>query len=363
MTDATVTAAPYAHDRVSVTRTMVLVMVALLPATCFSLYQFGWPAINLFVLTIVSALAFEAICLRIAGLPLKPFLTDGSAVLSGWLVAMTLPPWAPWWIGVMGAGIALVIGKHLFGGLGQNVFNPAMVARVMLLISFPVQMTTWVSPAPIGSSLAPDLWEGLLITFGTAQSYDALSGASLLGALNTDLSQGVLLTTSVHTHFDLEQALWGVTRGSLGETSAVLILVGGLFLLLFRLITWHIPLSMFVTLAAIAGLFHFIDPERYAAPIVHVTSGAFMLCMFFIATDYVTSPVSALGQLVYGTTTALLIFVIRTWAAFPEGVGFAVLLMNAATPMIDHYIRPRIYGRTRSGKPLDVKTYTGGADE
>lgn len=354
MTEATVTAAPYAHDQVSVARTMGLVMIALFPATAFSLYQFGWPAINLFAITMLAALAFEALCLKIAGRPLTPFLTDGSALLSGWLVAFTLPPWAPWWIGVMGAAIALIIGKHIFGGLGQNVFNPAMVARVMLLISFPVQMTTWVKPVPIASAGAPDFWEGLKITFQGGQSFDAVTSASLLGALHTDLSQGKPLSESLTAHFDIKEMILGTVPGSLGETSVLFILIGGLFLLATRIISWRIPVSMFAAMAAIASLFHFIDPDRYADAFVHIASGGFMLCAFFIATDYVTSPVSALGQLVYGAATAFLIYVIRTWAAFPEGVGFAVLLMNAATPMIDHYIRPRIYGRTRRGEPLSA---------
>lgn len=356
MTDASLIAAPHAHDRVSVTRTMALVMAALLPATAFALYQFGWPAINLFCITLVSALAFEALCLRIAGLPLKPFLTDGSALLSGWLVACTLPPWAPWWLGVAGAGIALVIGKHIFGGLGQNVFNPAMVARVMLLISFPVQMTSWVAPQPLLSADAPDFWQGLAITFtGQTSGFDALSSASLLGHIQTELSQGKAMGDIIAASFDFKTAILGNVPGSLGETSAILILAGGIFLLAMRIITWQIPLTMLLTMAAIAGLFHAIDPNAYADPLVHITAGGFLLCVFFIATDYVTSPVSPTGQIIYGASCAALIYIIRTWAAFPEGVGFAVLLMNAATPMIDHYVRPRIYGRTLKGDPLAAK--------
>lgn len=345
---------PHAHSMSSVTRVMLLVMIALTPATAFGLYRFGWPAIFLFLVTILSALLFEVICLQIAGKPIAKHLLDGSAMLSGWLVAMTLPPWAPWWIGVLGGGIAIVIGKHVYGGLGQNLFNPAMVARVMLLISFPLQMTTWVLPAPLGSTGAPSLIEGLAVTFLGTGKFDAVSSASVLGHVSTELGRGLSLDTIMAKTFSYSDMVLGQIPGSLGETSSVLILAGGLMLLAMRTITWHIPVSILATTTVLASVFHLIDPSRYPDAIFHLTSGAMMLCAFFIATDYVTSPTTSLGQLIYGAAIALLIFIIRTWASFPEGVGFAVLLMNACTPLIDHYVRPRVFGRNRSGKPLAV---------
>lgn len=350
---------PHAHSMSSVTRVMLLVMMALFPATAFGLYRFGWPAINLFVITVVAAILFEIACLSTAKRPIAKHVLDGSAVLTGWLVAMTLPPWAPWWIGVLGSGIAIVIGKHVYGGLGQNLFNPAMVARVMLLISFPLHMTTWVLPAPLGSAGAPSFLEGLAITFLGTGKFDAVSSASVLGHVNTELGRGLALDTILPKTFSYSQLALGQVSGSLGETSAALILVGGLLLLATRTITWAIPFSILAMTALLATAFNLIDPARYPDAVFHLTSGALMLCAFFIATDYVTSPSTTAGQLIYGASTALLIFIIRTWASFPEGVGFAVLLMNACTPLIDHFVRPRVFGRNRSGKPLAVAAGDG----
>ncbi|MCG8018672.1 MAG: RnfABCDGE type electron transport complex subunit D [Candidatus Thiodiazotropha sp. 'RUGA'] len=352
MSEEVTTFGPYTHAKSSISRTMGLVMLSLLPATLFGLYQFGWPAIFLFVTTIVACVVAEAFSLRVAGKPIKPFLMDGSAVLTGWLLAMTLPPWAPWWIGLIGALLAIIIAKQVFGGLGQNLFNPAMVARVALLISFPLEMTLFNQPAPLFSAQAPGFLEGLAITFGSSDSIDAVSSATTLGHLKTELGRGVGLPEAATTTASIWQQLWGQTSGSLGETSALLLLLGGLFLIYKKVITWHIPLSMLGTLALLAGLFHLIDPDSYVDPMTHLFSGAAILCAFFIATDLVTSPVSIRGQILFGAGCGLLIYVIRTWAGYPEGVAFAVMLMNACTPLIDHYLKPRIYGRDRKGEPL-----------
>lgn len=346
-------AGPYSHAKSSIARTMQLVLLALLPATLFGLYQFGWPAIFLFMLTLLAALMTEAVSLLIARKPLRPYLLDGSALLTGWLLAMTLPPWAPWWIGVLGAVLAIVIGKQVFGGIGQNLFNPAMVSRVALLISFPLEMTLFSTPLPLFSSAAPDLMQGLRITFGLVEIPDAVSGATVLGHLKTELGRGIDLTQASATTDSLWQLTLGQVSGSLGETSALLILLGGLFLLYKRVISWHIPLAMLGTLTLLATLFHLIDATLYVGPFTHLMSGAVMLGAFFIATDPVTSPVSMRGQLLFGAGCGLLVFAIRSWAGYPEGVAFAVLLMNAFTPLVDHYLKPRIYGRDRKGQPLD----------
>lgn len=349
-------AAPYAHQRTSIQRTMGLVMLALLPATAFGLMQFGWPAIFLFAVTIAAALTSEAACLGIAGKPVRPFLMDGSALLTGWLLAMTVPPWAPWWIGVLGSVIAIVVAKQIFGGIGQNLFNPAMVARVALLISFPLQMTLFSAPQPLFSPEAPGLLDGLAITFGLDQAdarFDAMSSATVLGQVRTELGQGAELAAILPGVYDPSLAASGQVAGSLGETSAVLILLGGLFLLYKHIITWHIPVAMLGSIALAAGLMHLFDPQHYPGPVYHLLCGATLLGAFFIATDLVTSPVSGKGQLVFGAGCGLLVYVIRTWSGYPEGVAFAVMLMNACTPLIDYWFRPRIYGRDRKGKPLD----------
>ena len=345
---------PHAHNRSSVRRTMLLVCAALLPATLYGLYLFGWPAINLFLLCLATAIAGEAACLTLGGRSLKP-CRDGSALLTGWLIAMTLPPWAPWWIAVVGTLFAVVIGKHLYGGLGQNLFNPAMLARVGLLISFPVEMTTWIDPTPITGAAAPGFIESLMITAGATPIPDGVTGASALGQVKTALTLSIPVTQSLPEVFTVSDAFIGQMRGSLGETSALLILLGGLVLLYKRVISWHIPVSMLGTLALLASIFSLVQPERYEPPLFHLLGGAAMLGAFFIATDMVTSPTTRTGQLVFGAGVGCITFIIRSWGSFPEAVGFAVLFMNALTPIIDRYFRPRIYGYGYTGKPLKSK--------
>ena len=343
---------PHIHAPLTTQRMMFDVMLALLPATLFGVYLFGWPALNLLLLSIITALLSEAFSLRIAGKPPARSLLDGSAALTGWLLALTLPPWAPWWVAVVGSAFAIIVGKHIFGGLGQNIFNPAMLARVALLISFPVELTFWVAPHPLGTAAAPGFMEGLVITFHGVSNPDAISGATLLGHVKTELGRGVEMAQALSGYYEMKSAGLGMISGSFGETSALLIGLGGLYLLVRRIITWHTPLSMLLTLTLLATVMHEVNPERYASPLYHLLSGAVMLGAFFIATDLVTSPSAPRGQLLYGAVMGALIYIIRTFGGYPEGVAFAVLIMNAMTPLIDHYLRPRIYGRDRHGKPL-----------
>lgn len=346
------TTAPHIGGPRSVGFIMSMVMLALVPGTLLGIEQFGWPALNLLVLTVATALAAEAACLIVAGKPVRMALMDGSAVLTAWLLALSLPPWAPWWIGAVGGAFAIVIGKQVFGGLGQNLFNPAMLARVALLISFPVEMTRWVAPQPLGAADAPGLLAGLHITLFGIPHIDAVSSATVLGHIKTELTRGHGLDVSLHGFYSPLSELFGFASGSLGETSALLLLLGGLFLLWRRIISWQIPVAMLAAVALLAGALHLVDPLRYAGPLLHLLSGGLLLGAFFIATDPVTSPSSGSGQLLFGAGCGTLIYVIRTWGGFPEGVAFAVLLMNSATPLIDHYLRPRVYGRTRNGAPL-----------
>lgn len=343
--------APFSHAPNSVTRAMTLVMWALMPATLFNFWLFGWPAILLFSSCIAACVAVEALCLQLAGKPIGFCLRDGSATLTGWLLAMSLPPWAPWWIALVGAIAAIAIAKQAYGGVGQNLFNPAMVARVALLISFPVVMTTWVNPAPLFSAHAPTLTQAAGITFG-GQTLDAMTSATALGHVKTELTRGIPVIESASQLPAPSQVIMGLRAGSLGETSSVLILLGGLFLLLRRIISWHIPVALLAGIMLPAWIGHLLDPARYAGPLFHLFAGASFLGAFFIATDYVTSPVSKLGKLVFGLGCGLLTWIIRTYAGYPEGMAFAVLLMNGLTPIIDQYTRPRVFGRTRDGKPL-----------
>lgn len=349
------TPSPHTHGKLSLGQIMFIVWLALLPASLYGVWLYGWPALNLLLLSAAAAMAAEAIALRIAGKPVMPTLRDGSALLTGWLLAMTLPPWAPWWVAVVGAFFALIVGKHVFGGIGQNIFNPAMLGRVALLIAFPLEMTTWVDPQPLFSAQAPGFIESLGITFSGAVQLDAISGASLLGHIKTEVGRSIPLHDALHGSYSAQSAAMGQMRGSLGETSAVLILVGGMLLLARRIISWHIPFFMLGSVALLATIMNLIDPARYADAGVHLLSGGLLLGAFFIATDPVGSPSTRRGQVIYAAGCGALVYVIRTWAGFPEGVAFAVLLMNAATPLIDHYVRPRIYGRERNGSPLNYE--------
>lgn len=356
MSHSNVASGPFAHDRSAVNRIMLEVCLALLPATLCGLYLFGWPAINLWLLTCASALATEAVCLRLLGQPLARLL-DGSALLTGWLLALSLPPSAPWWIGVGGSLFAIGIGKQLYGGIGQNPFNPAMLARVALLIAFPLQMTSWALPQPLGSAAAPGFVEGLAITFGGALP-DGMSGATALGNLRTELTLQRSAEDILAGDFSLIPALLGNTGGSLGETSELLLLLGGLWLLGRRIIHWQIPVSMLLGVAVLAAVAHQINPERYAGALYHLSSGGLLLGALFIATDPVSSPVGRNGRLIFGAGCGVLVYVIRTWGSFPEAVAFAVLFMNALAPLIDRYCRPRAYGRNGRGKPLAIGRQT-----
>jgi electron transport complex protein RnfD len=347
------TSGPFTHKATSVEKVMFTVLLALFPATAFNMYLFGWPAILLFTITIGSCVAIEAGCLMLAGKPAKVTLADNSAILTGWLMAASLPPWAPWWIGLLGAVFAIALAKHAFGGIGQNMFNPAMVGRTVLLISFPVVMTAWVAPHPLFSSGAPGLASAIAITFG-GHMPDTMSAASALGYVKTQLTLGIPVSQSVTQLPDLMDMALGYRAGSMGETSMLLILAGGLFLMYKRIISWHIPVSVIGSLFLMATIFHAVDPARYTSGMFHVMSGATFLGAFFIATDYVTSPVSKMGQLVFGVGVGLLAWTIRNFAGYPEGMAFAVLLMNALTPIIDQYTRPRVFGRSRKGEPLPL---------
>lgn len=353
-------ASPHAHGGNSVSRTMFRVQMAMVPATLYGFWLFGWPSFFLWLLTILSCLGFEALSLKLMGRTrIKGTLFDGSAMLTGWLLAMTLPPWAPWWVAVVGSFIAIVIGKQVFGGVGQNVFNPAMVARVALLVSFPVPLTQWVSPLPLTSLASPDFIDGLRIFLTSLPQPDAMASASLLGFTKTELSRGIDLLHSL-TGAQAPALSWiGARSGSFGESASLLILGGGLYMLATGIITWHTPVAVLAGIAVPAAIGHSVDPAHYLSVSAHLLSGAAMLGAFFIATDYVTSPNTPTGQLVFGLGVGFLTWVIRTYGGYPEGMAFAVLLMNALTPVIDRFIKPRILGRDRKGKPLTIPETKG----
>ncbi|SFN42410.1 electron transport complex protein RnfD [Formivibrio citricus] len=345
--------APHARAVGSIGEIMHKVMLALVPATLFSFWTFGWPAFWLWLVTMLSAAGWEAVCIKLAGKNVATKLRDESALLTGWLLALSLPPWAPWWIGVVGSFIAIVLAKQVFGGLGQNPFNPAMVARVALLISFPVPMTQWVQALPL-SPASVGFWQGLQITFGGLPVVDGVASASVLGGIKTELAR-IGHLPGLDGLFTAWQSGIGLRAGSLGESSALLILLGGLWLMRHHIIGWRTPVGMLAGVAVPAVFFWLLDSAHYASPLVHLLSGGLWLGAFFIATDPVSSPTTRTGQLIYGIGCGALTYIIRTWGGYPEGVAFAVLLMNAITPLLGRVTTPRIYGRTRDGNPLEVK--------
>ncbi|MGL4363912.1 MAG: RnfABCDGE type electron transport complex subunit D [Bacteroidales bacterium] len=319
-----VSPAPHIKSSLSTKELMRDVLIALLPAMLISVYMFGISALIITIVAIISCVIFEWL-IQIYLLKVNSSICDLSAVLTGVLLAFNLPNNLPVWMVVLGALIAIGVGKMSFGGLGQNPFNPALVGRVFLLISFPVPMTTWPKPL-LSRMLMP--WN---IANMNANS-DALTGATPLALMK----DGALSEIS---SLDL---LLGNIGGSLGEISAVALILGGIYLLLRRVITWHIPISILATTFAFTTLLHLAG--FCVSPSLHLLTGGLMLGAFFMATDYVTSPMTSKGQILFGIGIAVITVVIRCFGGYPEGVSFAILIMNALVPLINRYVKPRRFG-------------------
>ncbi len=351
-TSLMVTSSPHVHGGNSIPKIMKTVIWALMPAAAMSVMLFGWPALFVIAITMITCMATEwfvnLLRQRSSTLP------DQSAALTGLLLALTLPPHSPWWICVVGGFFAILIGKHLYGGLGYNMFNPALIARVFLLISFPVQLTAWPSVSPLLSENAHSLSEGLAIIlsghYGLPELMDAVATATPLGQYRTEVGLGRTVQEALGGDygFNLMGATSGLITGSLGETSAILLALGGVYLLRKKIITWHIPVTMLIGCLVPAAIFWFTDSSKYPDPLFHLVTGGLILGVFFMATDMVTSPVTPKGQIIFGLGCGILTYVIRTWGGYPEGVSFAIVIMNAAVPLIDQYSRPVIYGKAKS---------------
>ena len=309
---------------------MHTVVMALLPGAAMGVYLFGLPALLTIIIAIASSVALEAWMQWVMGRRITVF--DGSAILTGLLLAMNLPSSAPWWLTIIGSMVAIIVGKHLYGGLGQNIFNPALVARVFLLISWPVQMTSFPAPSAL-----------------LAKGMDAVSTATPLTTIKMELMShkanlDITLLPQPST-FDL---LLGAHGGSLGEVSIIALLIGGLYLLYKKIITWHIPVSFIGTALVFSAIMWFVDPAKYANPVFHIMTGGLILGAFFMATDYVTSPVTNKGMLIFGAGCGFLTILIRLFGGYPEGVSFAILLMNLATPLIDKLVTPSKFGEVKA---------------
>ena len=313
----TISPSPHAKGKESVKSLMFGVLTALVPAFLFSLYFFGIGALITTLVSVGFCVLFEWLIAKLI-LKTTPQICDGSAILTGVLLAFNLPSNINHFIVMIGALAAIGVAKMSFGGLGQNLFNPALVGRVFLLISFPQQMTTW--PKPIENRL---------------NYLDAVTGA-------TPMSHDLLGKT------DTVDMLLGATGGSLGEMAAIALIIGGIYMIVKKIITWHIPVSILATVAVFTSLVWLIDPTVCVNPVYHLLGGGLLLGAIFMATDYVTSPMSTQGKLIYGIGIGLLTVIIRLWGSYPEGMSFAILLMNAVTPLINKKFKPTRFGENKT---------------
>lgn len=356
-----VSTSPHLHGGGSISKIMLIVIISLLPACGAGIYYFGLPALEVLLLCVISCVGLEMLWCLIAGS--KQTWKDGSAVVTGLLLGMNLSAGVPWWVCVIGGVLAIGLGKQIFGGIGYNPFNPALVARVGLLIGFPKIMTTWVVPrnfsymlnAKSGFLANPaidklkDLGSGHLPFSGTI---DGVTCATPLGIVNTTAEMakdaGTKLTVDPFAHIAnatmYHNYFWGNVGGCLGETSVFFLLVGAAILFAFKIIRWRIPIAYVGTVAVITYIAHTANPALTPGPLFHVLTGGLILGAFFMATDMVTSPMTNNGAVIFGIGCGVITCCIRIWGSYPEGVSFSILLMNAVVPLIDRYTTGKPFG-------------------
>jgi electron transport complex protein RnfD len=322
----TVSGSPHIHGGLSVKKLMWGVVIAMMPAMLASFYYFGLGAIRITLVAVISAVFFEYVITKFI-LKQKPDIMDGSAIITGILLAFNVPSDLPLWMMIIGSLMAIGVAKMSFGGLGKNPFNPALVGRVFLLISFPAQMTVY-----------PKVSEGF------PMALDAISGPTPLGIVKEGLKNGDKIPELI-SHIDYSNLFFGQTGGSLGEVSAFLLLLGGIYMLIRKIITWEIPVSFLGSVVVFSGILWLYNPNQYADPLFHLLTGGIMLGVFFMATDMVTSPMTSKGQLIFGAGVGVITIIIRIWGAYPEGVSFAILLMNAVVPHLNNAFKPKRFGK------------------
>jgi len=323
-----VSPAPHLHGEKTTRNLMRDVIIALSPSLLVSVYYFGFSAVKLALVGAVTAVLVEFVIQRyiIKG---KITINDYSAALTGLLLALNLPPNSPWWIVFIGSVVAIGIAKMTFGGIGQNLFNPALVGRVFLLVSFPAIMTDWTIPAS---------WfrEGI----------DANTGATALSIVKEGLAKGIPMDQIFsENNFSYTQMLFSKMGGSVGEVSAFALILGFVYLLIRKVIKPHIPVAIIATVMVFSGIFWLIDPGHYTDPLFNVLTGGILIGSVFMATDYVTSPMSTRGMVFYGVGIGIITMLIRNFGAYPEGISFAILIMNACVPLINTYFKPKRFGR------------------
>ncbi|CAH0539154.1 electron transport complex subunit RsxD [Vibrio marisflavi] len=343
-----IASSPHAHNKRSTPDVMKWVAICALPGLAAQSYFFGWGSIIQLVFAIFIALAMEAGVMLLRKRPPLSAIRDNSALVTAWLLAVSIPPLSPWWIIVIGLFFAIVIAKHLYGGIGQNLFNPAMVAYVVLLISFPVQMTSWIAPHQLSQDPISFL-DSLSLIFTNFNldgmslqqvraGIDGVTMATPLDAFKTALHSGNTVYEA------LKQPQFDGLAGIGWEWVNIAYLLGGLIMIRQKIISWHIPVSFLAGLFITSALFMLVSPGETASPTIHLLSGATMLGAFFIATDPVSASTTVKGRLIYGFFIGFMVFIIRSFGGFPDGVAFSVLLANMCVPMIDYYTKPRTYG-------------------
>lgn len=322
----TISPSPHTHGKETTRNLMFGVAVALLPALFASVFYFGYGAIIVTATSVSSCIVFEYLIQRfIFKRPVS--VTDGSALVTGLLLAFNLPSNIPVFIIIIGSFVSIAIAKMTFGGLGNNPFNPALVGRVFMLISFPVQMTSWPVPAGLKTGYA-----------------DAITGATPLAIVKEGLKNGEPLQQLLGQIPAPSQMFFGKMGGSIGEVAAIALLIGFIYLLYKKIITWHIPVSIVGSIAVFTTILWLINPEKNANPMFHILAGGVLLGAIFMATDYVTSPMNPKAMIIYGSGIGILTVIIRVWGAYPEGVSFAILIMNAFVPLMNVYIKPKRFG-------------------
>jgi electron transport complex protein RnfD len=320
-----ISGSPHVHTTDSVKKIMWTVVIALVPAMLISFYYYGLNAVRVTAISVMACVVLEWIFQKFF-LKMQTSVSDGSAVITGLLLAFNVPSNISWGIIIIGAVVAIGISKMAFGGLGKNLFNPALVGRVFLLISFPQQMTSWPLPAQ------------------KFMTVDATTGATPLAIIKSAMETGKDATELIHQLPNYAQLLIGERGGSLGEIAALAIIAGGLLLLIRKIISWHIPVTFIGTVFIFSAVLHWIDPAMYITPEFHVLTGGLLLGAIFMATDMVTSPMSSWGKIVFGIGCGLLTILIRVWGSYPEGVSFAILIMNAFVPLINKGFKPGRFG-------------------
>ena len=323
-----VSPSPHTHGRESTQSLMRDVLIALAPAMLVSVLASGWSVVTLLLVSVAACILLEFLIQKYV-LKVPVTVSDLSAAVTGCLLALNLPPNAPWWIAVIGAIVAIGVAKMTFGGLGQNIFNPALVGRVFLLVSFPVIMTSWDDAGSM---------------FGIV---DAFSGATPLGAVKEGLSNGLSLSQITADDLTFSQEFFFNVGGSAGELSAIALIVGFIYLLCRRVIKATIPVTILCTVFVVSGIFWLANPERFTNPLFNVFSGGLLLGAIFMATDYVTSPMTTKGQIIFGVGIGLITVFIRYFGSYPEGVSFAILIMNCTVPLLNKYCKPRRFGEVK----------------